>query len=153
MSQITSQFYEAFKNHDIDGMNSLYHENVIFNDPVFKNLNFKEVTSMWKMLVERSNGKLEISYHSLLEDENLTQCTWEAKYNFSKTNRLVHNVIHATMEFKEEKIIKHTDSFDFWRWSSMALGLPGKLLGWTPLIKKKVQKMARQSLDKYMTRH
>ena len=154
MSQATiSQFYEAFKNHDAKAMSSLYHEDTVFNDPAFKNLNYEEVVSMWTMLLERSRGELKIEHHSVIGDQNLAQCTWEATYNFSQTKRPVHNIIHASMEFKDGKIIKHTDEFNLWRWSSMALGLPGKLLGWTPFIKKRVQKMARQSLDKYMSKH
>ena len=154
MSQeIISQFYSAFEKHDVEGMNGLYHEKVIFNDHGFKNLNHQEVTSMWAMLLERSKGELKVEHHSVLGDEKLAQCTWEATYNFSKTNRPVHNIIHATMEFEEGKIIKHTDDFNFWRWSSMALGLPGKLLGWSSFLKHKVQKMARQSLDHYMSTH
>lgn len=154
MSQeIISQFYEAFKAEDIDKMRSLYHEKVVFNDPAFKDLNYQEVTGMWAMLLERSNGELEIEFHSVMADEKMAQCTWEAKYNFSQTRRPVHNIIHATMELKDGKIIKHTDDFDFWRWSSMALGLPGRLLGWTPYLKTRVQKMARKSLDHYLAKH
>ena len=41
------------------------------------------------------------------------------------------------------KIVRHIDRFDFWRWSRMALGPAGLLLGWTPLLHKKVQAKAR----------
>jgi len=147
---IISQFYEAFKQQNAEKMKGLYHEKVVFNDPAFKNLNYQEVTNMWSMLLERSNGELEIEYHSVTEDQNKAECNWEAKYKFSATKRPVHNIIHAKMEFENGKIIRHDDAFNFWRWSSMALGVPGKLLGWSPMLKNKVQKMARQSLTKYM---
>lgn len=151
MSKATlEKFYKAFQNHDAAKMAECYHEDVIFNDPVFKNLNHKEVTSMWEMLIKRSKGNLEIDFHSVMGDEELAQCIWEADYEFSKTGNPVHNIIHASMEFKDGLIIKHTDEFDFWRWSKMALGLTGILLGWSPMIRKKVQKVARMSLDKYL---
>lgn len=145
-----NQFYTAFSKHDAESMGKLYHPDVIFNDPAFRDLTFDRVTSMWKMLIERSKGQLTIEHHSLIADDTFSQCTWEAEYTFSKTGNEVHNIIHSTMEFRDGLIIKHTDEFNFWRWSSMALGLPGKLLGWTPLIKNKVQKMALQSLNDYM---
>ena len=151
--QVMQQFYESFQQHNASEMVSLYHPEVTFSDPVFRNLNQKEVQGMWKMLIERSRGNLTIDYHSLIGDERLAQCIWEAKYPFSKTGRPVHNVIHATMEFKDGLIIKHTDDFNFWRWSMMALGTSGSLLGWTPLIKSKVQKMAIASLNKYLEQH
>ena len=151
MSKETMQkFYDAFKAHDASTMASLYHQDAIFNDPVFKNLNQAETQGMWQMLIERSNGNLEIEYHSLLSDNEMAQCTWEATYQFSKTKREVHNIIHASMEFKDGLIIRHTDHFDLWKWSKMALGTSGALLGWTPMIKNKIRKMAMSSLETYL---
>ena len=37
--------------------------------------------------------------------------------------------ISTAYEFKDGKIIKHTDKFDFYRWSRQALGLMGWVLG------------------------
>ncbi|MEO9871050.1 nuclear transport factor 2 family protein [Ekhidna sp.] len=151
MSKTTLEtFYTAFQNHDASKMAECYHEDATFSDPAFQNLNHSEVTSMWEMLIKRSKGKLTIDYHSVIGDSEVAQCTWEATYEFSKTGKSVHNIIHSTMKFKDGLIINHEDQFDFWRWSRMALGLPGILLGWSPIIKSKVRKTARMSLDKYM---
>lgn len=153
MSQeIMSHFYEAFSRLDATAMGRLYHKDVIFNDPVFTHLSYDETRAMWEMLIERSKGELKVTFHSLKGDDQMTQCTWEARYAFSKTNREVHNIIHSTMEFKDGLIVRHSDQFNFWKWSSMALGTTGKLLGWTPLVKGKVQKTAAQSLDRYMSK-
>ena len=149
-SQIIERFYTAFQNGDAEAMNACYHKDVVFNDPAFRNLDYDQACAMWKMLIERSKGNLEIEFHSVISDEKLGQCTWEARYPFSVTSRQVHNIIHATMEFKDDLIIRHTDQFDLWRWSSMALGTPGKLLGWTPYMKGRIRKMASQSLSDYM---
>lgn len=148
--QTLEKFYTAFQSHDATKMGECYHTDVVFNDPAFQNLNYDEVRAMWAMLIKRSNGNLEIKFDSVVGDDQMAQCIWEANYEFSKTGNPVHNIIHATMEFKDGLIVKHTDQFDFWRWSKMALGLPGTLLGWTPILKNKVRKMARISLDKYM---
>jgi ketosteroid isomerase-like protein len=153
MSKETMErFYTAFKNGEAKTMGDCYHDDVEFNDPVFHHLNAKQVRAMWTMLIERSKGKLEIDFHSIIADDKMGQGTWEAKYEFSKTKNQVHNIIHTTMEFKDGLIIKHTDKFNFWRWSSMALGTPGKLLGWTPFLKTKVSKTAMKSLVDYMSR-
>ncbi len=148
--QTLEKFYTAFQAHDATKMAECYHPDVVFNDPAFQNLDYDEVRAMWAMLIKRSNGKLEINFDSVVGDDQMAQCIWEADYEFSKTGNPVHNIIHATMEFKDGLIVKHTDQFDFWRWSRMALGTPGTLLGWTPILKNKVRKMARISLDKYM---
>ncbi len=149
--QIIESFYEAFKNHQAEAMNALYHPNATFSDPVFRNLNHEEACAMWEMLISRAKGNLKIEFHSIVADDKLGQCTWEARYPFSKTQRQVHNVIHATMEFQEGLIVKHTDQFNLWRWSGMALGIPGKLLGWTPMIQNKIRRTAMNSLMSYMS--
>ena len=147
--QVMQNFYEAFKAHDASTMASFYHQEATFSDPVFQNLNQQQTQAMWRMLLERSNGKLEIDFHSLIGDETMAQCTWEATYEFSKTKREVHNVIHATMEFKDGLILRHVDHFNFWRWSRMALGSSGALLGWSPIVKNKVRKMALSSFQTF----
>ena len=149
-NSIIERFYTAFKEQNAAEMAACYHPDVIFNDPAFKNLNYQEVSAMWEMLIKRADGNLSIEHHSVMEDNELGQCTWEAEYEFSKTGNAVHNIIHATMQFKDGKIIRHDDHFNFWKWSKMALGLPGALLGWTPYLRGKVQKMARKSLDVYL---
>ena len=47
---------------------------------------------------------------------------WEAWYSFSKTGRKVHNIVEAEFEFKDSKIIKHTDTFNLHKWASQAMG-------------------------------
>lgn len=150
--QLIQKFYEAFQNGDASTMASCYHDEATFNDPAFKDLNSDQVKAMWAMLIERSKGNLEIDFHSIVSDALVGNCIWEAKYPFSKTGNMVHNIIHAEMEFKDGLILKHEDHFNFWRWSSMALGTTGKILGWTPFLKGKVQKMAMKSLHDYMNK-
>lgn len=40
----------------------------------------------------------------------------------------------------------------FWRWSHPALGTPGAILGWTPLLRRKLGGNARARLDAFMQR-
>lgn len=145
-----SRFYTAFQQQDPQTMGELYHPEATFSDPVFPSLNQKEVQAMWMMLIERSKGNMTVEFHSLHGDEQMAKCTWEAHYIFTKTGKRVHNIVHSTMHFKNGLIIRHTDHFNFWRWSRMALGMPGILLGWTPIIKNKVRSAARESLEDYM---
>ena len=150
--ELITKFYEAFQDGDGQTMAAMYHADASFSDAVFQNLNASEAGAMWQMLIERSKGDLKIEFHSLEEGDGSATCIWEARYPFSKTGRRVHNVIRSQMKFKDGKIIDHQDSFNFWKWSRMALGMPGVLLGWTPVIKNKVQTMARKGLDDYMNK-
>jgi len=75
-----------------------------------------------------------------------------AVYRFSATGRPVINRIHAEFELKEGKIYRHRDVFDLHRWASQAMGLKGKLIGGTGFFRKKLQKTAREGLNRFMER-
>lgn len=151
MSKTTmNSFYSAFQEHDARKMGECYHPKVTFSDPVFKNLNAEETKAMWAMLIDTAKENLKIDYHSVIADKQSGECIWEAFYPFSKTGNEVHNIIHTKMKFQDGLIIEHHDHFNFWRWSSMALGTAGLILGWTPFLKSKVRNMAMRSLKKYM---
>lgn len=143
------QFYKAFQNADAEGMAACYHEEATFKDPAFGRLKGKQVGNMWRVLVERGQGQIEISFHNVEANDRAGRASWEAIYNFSQTGRKVHNKIEASFQFKEGKIIDHNDRFNFWKWSGMALGPVGWLLGFTPLVQNKVRKSCQILLKKY----
>jgi hypothetical protein len=149
--QIISKFYSAFNARDYKTMQSFYHPNASFYDPVFENLNSGEVKAMWEMLTTTAKD-LKIECSEININETTGSCRWDAWYTFTATGRQVHNIIHASFNFKDGKIIKHNDRFDLWRWTRMALGLPGVLLGWSPLIQNKVRRTAQGRLKKFLTK-
>lgn len=146
---LLQKFYTAFQSGDAETMAACYHDDAVFEDPAFGVLKNSEVRDMWRMLIERSKGNLEITFSDIQVDGDSGFAKWEAKYPFSKTGRKVHNRISAKFKFQDGKIIDHRDSFDLWKWSGMALGLPGRLLGWTPFFQKKIRATAIGSLRKW----
>lgn len=146
---ILSKFYTAFQSKDYETMAALYHPEAKFKDPAFELDSGKAIGAMWKMLI--TSGKdLQISFSELNGTEDSGSAHWEAWYTFSRTGRKVHNRIEARFEFKDGLIYRHTDHFNFWRWSRQALGLTGWLLGWTSFLKNKVHGTAMSSLRKFM---
>ena len=150
--KLIETFYSAFQKKDWRMMQSCYDDAVIFSDPVFRNLKGPEAKAMWHMLA-LAGKDLTLTFKNITAAGTCGSCDWDAHYSFSRTGRKVHNIIHARFEFKDGKIIKHTDSFDLWKWSSMALGISGALLGWTPLIKSKIRGTAVKSLRKFIEEH
>jgi ketosteroid isomerase-like protein len=149
--KLIHQFYTAFQHKDYVTMQELYHPKASFSDPVFHNLKSQEVKAMWEMLI--TSGKdLKVSFSQVTATDTTGTCRWEAWYTFSRTGRKVHNIIDASFEFQDGKILRHVDVFDFWRWSRQALGVSGLLLGWTAVIRNKVSEMARKSLRKFMNK-
>ena len=147
--QLIETLYTAFQASDADTMAACYHDQAIFKDPAFGKLKNGEVRDMWRMLIERSKGNLTITFSDVQADDDTGSASWEAKYPFSKTGRMVHNRISARFKFAEGKIIEHRDEFDLWKWSGMALGWPGKLLGWPPFFQQKIRSTAMASLRKW----
>ncbi|EMJ91284.1 SnoaL-like domain protein [Leptospira kirschneri] len=150
-AEITKEFYEAFQKKDATKMGTLYSDSVIFNDPVFTNLNATEARGMWQMLISRGKD-LELKFGEIQLEGDTGKVTWEAYYTFSKTGKKVHNVIQAELVCKDGKIVKHTDRFGFYRWSRQALGFPGLLFGFLPFLKNKIRTEARKGLDLYLKR-
>ena len=75
---------------------------------------------------------------------------WDARYTFTQTGRRVHNRIDARFLFRDGLIIRHEDTFSFWRWARQALGPAGLLLGWAPPLRAKVRSTARGNLRAFM---
>ena len=116
---VLDRFYSAFQDRDWATMGACYHPDAHFSDPVFPDLDAAGVRAMWKMLL--TNGTdLRIGF-SVLE-------------------------VVSSFEMKNGLILRQLDEFDFWKWSRQALGTPGLLLGWSPLIKNKVRATAAKGL-------
>ena len=147
--ELIETFYTSFQKLDAEAMARCYHPDVRFSDPVFPALSGPEVGAMWKMLCSQAKN-FELTFADVQANERTGKARWEARYDFSATGRRVHNRIAAEFEFRDGKIIKHTDAFDFWKWSRMALGPAGVLLGWTPLLRRKVQRQAGERLAGFM---
>lgn len=151
---VLTTLYTAFQQLDAETMASCYAEQAEFQDPVFTLQGRREIAGMWSMLCEAVTQKgrdvwaLEFSVAEA--DEKRGRAHWEPRYRFSATGRMVHNIIDAEFEFQDGKILRHRDQFSFWRWSRQALGPAGLLLGWTPLLAKKVRAQANANLQRYL---
>lgn len=150
------RFYSAFAALDTEGMASCYAPDAQFDDPAFSLRGKSEVMGMWRMLCtatrEKNRDAWRLAYRDARADGDRGSAHWDAWYRFS-TGRLVHNSIDAQFRFDPQGLIReHRDSFDFWRWSRQALGAPGLLLGWTPLLRAKVRQQAGANLRKFMAR-
>ena len=150
--ELIENFYTCFKNKDYKGMQACYADNAIFNDSVFVNLNAAQVKAMWQMLILTARD-LDIEFSNITADGRFVHAHWDAYYTFSKTGNKVINSINATFEIENGQIIKHTDKFSFYSWARQALGITGILLGWTDVIKTKIQTTAKNNLEKFMARN
>lgn len=148
-TKLIETFYRAFQQKDYKTMQDCYADNATFSDPVFKELNAIQVSAMWQMLLTRATD-LKVEYANILANEHNGNAEWIAKYTFSGTGNTVVNHVKASFVFKEGKIVQHIDVFNFYKWASQALGIKGKLLGWTTFLQQKVSTQALKNLERFM---
>lgn len=146
---LITKFYEAFQRLDAQTMGECYHPEATFTDEAFVNLNSQQTRAMWSMLCSRARN-WNLLFAGIEADDKGGKAHWEPTYMFTSTGRLVHNIIDAEFEFKDGLIWKHRDHFDFYRWSRQAFGTAGLLLGWTPILRNKVQTEAMKGLEQFM---
>ncbi|MFK7922422.1 MAG: nuclear transport factor 2 family protein [Bacteroidia bacterium] len=149
MEDLIKTFYTAFTKRDAKTMAACYHDEAVFHDDAFGELQANEVRKMWEMLLK--NGKdLYVEFSDVKANDNNGSAHWEAKYSFGPSGRKVHNIVEASFVFKDGKIYRHIDRFPMRKWATQAMGWKGWLLGGTNFFKNKVQKQTAQQLKSYM---
>jgi ketosteroid isomerase-like protein len=146
---LLQRFYAAFAAKDGEAMAASYAPGATFTDPVFVGLKDGEPGAMWKMLTSRSKD-LSLELVSCEAGETTGSARWIATYTFAQTGRKVVNDVRSRFRFADGLIVEQVDDFDFHRWAGQALGLSGKLLGGTPIIRNAVRSKARAGLDSYL---
>ncbi len=145
---LIDRFYAAFASLDGDAMAACYAPGARFSDPVFTDLRDGEPGAMWRMLTGRAKDlRVELSEREAADARGSAH--WIADYTFS-TGRRVHNDVRAEFRFEHGLIAQHRDSFSFYAWARQALGPAGLALGWTPILRAKVQREARVGLDEFL---
>ena len=148
--QLISSFYTAFQNLDHKKMNACYSDDIVFFDPAFGLLKGDEAKAMWEMLCKNARDFSLVFGNIAALDHEYYTCDWVATYTFSKTGRRVVNKIKAHMMIADGKIIEHSDGFSLHKWSMMALGFSGWLLGWNSFFQNKIKRQARKNLEKFI---
>ena len=146
--ELIQRFYAAFDRRDGEAMAACYAPGARFSDPVFPDLRGEQPGQMWRMLTGQAKElRVELLEHAA--DGDRGSARWRAHYVFTQTGRPVVNDVRATFRFADGLIAEHMDAFGFHRWARQALGPPGVLLGWTPLLRGQVRKRAAASLERF----
>lgn len=151
--ELIRQFYTAFARLDAPAMNACYHPDIVFSDPVFGLLRGGEVRGMWTMLCASARDfSLQFEEPEAVDGEYFT-CRWTATYTYSGSGRKVVNRVKAFMRIQDGLITEHSDAFRLSRWAAQALGWKGVWFGWMGWMQRRIQKGARQKLEKWMEKN
>ena len=147
-AELLQRFYAAFDRGDAEAMASCYAADIHFSDPVFPDLKAGEAGDMWRMLTEAA-PELKVVVSGIEADDQQGKAHWTATYRFSQTGRDVVNEIDAAFTFRDGLIVRHVDTFDLYKWTRMALGPVGTLLGWSALVQKPLRRQAGEGLQQW----
>ena len=143
------RLYDGLDRHDGEAMASCYAADASFSDPAFPDLHGSQPGDMWRMLTERATD-LGCELVECRADDEAGSAVWIATYTFGDTGREVVNRVTSSMRFDDAGLIaEQHDEFPFWTWARQALGLPGLALGWTPMLRSKVQSNAAAQLARF----
>ena len=151
-AELIARFYAALARRDAEGMVACYHARSTFQDPVFGLLDHDATAAMWRMLCARGKDLTAVASDiEAFDTEGRARC--EATYTYTATGRFVRNRIDASFAFEDGRIVRQVDRFDLYRWMRQALGIPGALLGWFPLMQGALRSRAAKQLAAYRSRH
>lgn len=148
--------YRAFNELDAEAMAACYAADACFEDEAFILTSQSEIAGMWRMLCQatrngnRADWKLSVG-PVRIDEQGRGWVEWEAEYRFGPARRPVKNQVKSRFTFDDRGLI-HTqlDRFNFWRWSWQAMGIPGAVLGWSPMFRTLVRKQALANLERFM---
>lgn len=151
-TELIENFYIAFSEGNSQGMVECYHDNIIFQDPVFGTLKGERAKDMWRMLLSQKKAETTITFDHVNATDNAGKANWVAMYLYGPKKRKVVNKVQANFKFQDGKIIEHIDTFDLWKWTKQAMGPIGYLMGWTSIIRNKILKTTNKNLDKFIAK-
>jgi hypothetical protein len=137
---LIERFYRSFARRDSD---------VMFTDPMFGKLQGPVACEMWRMLCDRGHD-LQLEWRDVSANDVSGRAAWTATYTFERTGRQVKNAVDATFVFRDGLIAEHRDAYDLYKWMRMALGINGRLLGWTPQVQARAREQAQRRLAEYV---
>jgi len=152
-TETIKKFYTSFAKQNFKEMASCYHKEIVFEDAAFGQLKGSQVSAMWEMLLSQAKNPVKVTFSNIEANNQTGSVNWEANYKFGARKRKVRNQVQSHFKFKDGKIIEHIDTFNLWKWSRQALGFGGLFLGWTPFLKRKIQKTTNQRLQNFMNRN
>lgn len=142
--EIVKEFYEALNKRDYKIVNGLYHSEAKYRDEIF-DFNGIEIHALWynATLPEMD---ISVKLESIREEGDKVITEWEMRYTLDIIKRRINLKEKGVFEFKDEKIYRHTDTYDFWAWCTQAFGAIGRVMGWSNWLRNRVRNQARKSV-------
>lgn len=124
------------------GVAACYHEAIFFSDPIFPSLRGEDALKRLERIAPYVFD-LAIDIESVTADDDGARAIWVARYAFGAARRPVAIRVDSLFAFRDGKIVRQFDRFNFWRWAAQSWGTAGKLFGWFAPVKWWVRRKVR----------
>jgi ketosteroid isomerase-like protein len=118
--QLIERLFTSLDRGDFQSVADCYRDDAEFRDIAFDLKGKGNIAAMWHLVCSKQT---KVSFCDIKDDDFSGTAHWEALYQFSRTNQLVHNEIDSTFTFRDGKILVHRDQCDRWLWARQALGV------------------------------
>lgn len=145
---VVDRFFEALRRADTRVVDSCYHSQISYSDPLFEDLRGALVPLRWRMLLTQVDG-FSLEHALVFADERKAQVQWTANYRLK--GREIRIPILSTLAIWDDLIVRQVDEYDFWQYCRQARGLGGFLLGGTEPFQNTVKRRARRELERFAT--
>ena len=118
-ASLLRELYDSLNGHDHEAMIRCYHPEATFHDIAFDLRGTEEIHAMWRMIC---SGDIRATFDIVNADDRSGVVTVVDEYTFTDTGRRVRNPIESRFEFRDGRILHHSDSCDPRAWAAAALG-------------------------------
>ena len=142
------RFFEALRRADTNVIDSCYHPQISYSDPLFEDLRGARVALRWRMLLKQADS-FSLEHSLVFADERKAQVQWTANYRLK--GRAISIPMLSTLAIWDDLIVRQVDEYDFWQYCRQAQGVAGVLLGGLEPYQKTIKRRARRELERFAT--
>lgn len=123
------RFFRAMQKHDLSSALLCYHNDITYEDDLFRELKQNDVVKMWEMRMAE-NPDWEIEYRDVEASAVWGRAYWTLVYGKTKSGKRKRRHIVARFTFLDEKILYHSDAFNLYNWVTENRGAWWRVLVW-----------------------
>lgn len=128
--QVTERLFSALCRRDAADVAACYDKYAVFSSPFIGDVRGAEVEALWRAIFAATRDST-LSY--TIVDLGLTTARVEGMATFSliASGRTVAGRFNSALHIRDQRVLRHDDTYDAWAWACMAFGTTGHLLGWS----------------------
>jgi uncharacterized protein len=143
-ARLIETLYASLRDSQPDVAAACYAADAHFEDIAFRLKNSADILRMWRLVCSK---KVEVTFDSVVADDDKGSANWVAKYTMTESGRPVTNPSSAQFDFRDGIIVNHVDRCDAMAWATQAYPFPKNLAA--GLIGPLRRRIARQKLDEF----